>query len=111
MDFTVARSLNGLYIILDIACLIIFTVCLLAFRRRMAVVVGLLAGLVYVLVDYGIFYRFLGRASCGAPIPFWFLLWLSMSLRLHQLRLDLASPGQDGHGVSGPSSPSCPGSP
>ena len=79
MDFVVARSLNGLYIVLDIAWLAVFATLLMIFKRRTAALVGLLAGVLYFIVDYGYFYRLLGsRVVTGAgTAPF--LAWLSMS--------------------------------
>ncbi len=79
MDFTVARTFSSLYIVLDIAWLLIFLGTLFYFKRRMAVVVGLLAGILYFAVDYGIFFQLLGTRQVNGADPFWFLLWLSMS--------------------------------
>jgi hypothetical protein len=79
MDITVERTFSSLYIALDIVWLLAFAGILLFFKRRMAVIVGLLAGLVYFLVDYGIFYKLLDTRWVNGADPFWFLLWLSMS--------------------------------
>ena len=79
MDITVERTFSSLYIALDIIWLLAFAGILLFFKRRMAVIVGLLAGLVYFLVDYGIFYKLLDTRWVNGADPFWFLLWLSMS--------------------------------
>jgi len=79
MDFTVARTFNSLYITLDIIWLFIFLGSLLYFKRRLAVIVGILAGVLYFLVDYGIFYKLLDTRLIEGANPFWFLLWLSMS--------------------------------
>lgn len=79
MDFTVARTFSSLYIILDIIWLLAFFGLLLYFKRHLAVIVGLMAGFVYFLVDYGIFYQLLGTRQISGAAPFWFLLWLSMS--------------------------------
>lgn len=79
MDITAARTLNTLYITLDSAWLILFCALLLIFKRSRALLVGLLAGVLYVLVDYGIFYRLLGTRVVQGANPFWFLLWLSFS--------------------------------
>jgi hypothetical protein len=79
MDFSVARTFSLLYIILDIAWLLVFAGALLRYKRRLAVFAGLLAGLLYFLVDYGIFYRLLGTRQVSGADPFWLLLWLSMS--------------------------------
>jgi hypothetical protein len=45
-------------------------------------VVGLVGGVLYFLVDYGIFYRLLGTRAVHGADPFWFLAWLSMSYGL-----------------------------
>ena len=79
MDYTVGRTLSSFYILLDIAWLLIFSSILLIFKRYLAVIVGLLAGLLYFLVDYGDFYQLLGTREVVGANPFWFLLWLSMS--------------------------------
>ncbi|MBW6467331.1 MAG: hypothetical protein K0B06_12560 [Brevefilum sp.] len=79
MDYTVARTFSSLYIILDIIWLLVFIGALLYFSRHMAVIVGLLAGFVYFLVDYGIFYQVLGTRQINGAAPVWFLFWLSMS--------------------------------
>lgn len=79
MDFTVARTFSSLYIILDIAWLLIFAGSLLIYKRRLAVIVGLLAGVLYFAVDYGLFFQLLGTRQIAGADPFWFLLWLSMS--------------------------------
>jgi hypothetical protein len=79
MDFSVARTLNSLYIMLDIVWLLTLVGLLLYFKRRLAVIVGLLAGFVYFVVDFGIFYKLLGTRQIYGADPFWFLLWLSMS--------------------------------
>ena len=79
MDFTVARTFSSLYIVLDIVWLLVLAALLLYLKRRMAVVVGLLAGALYFLVDYGIFFQFLGTREIEGANPLWFLLWLSVS--------------------------------
>jgi hypothetical protein len=79
MDIVAARTFNTLYICLDIAWLILFCSLLLVFKRRLALLVGLLAGVLYFLVDYGYFYRILGTRVVQGADPFWFLLWLSFS--------------------------------
>jgi hypothetical protein len=79
MDYVVARTFNSLYIILDLGWLLIFAAILLHFRKRMAVIVGLVAGVIYFVVDYGIFFQLLGTRQVDGASPFWFLLWLSMS--------------------------------
>jgi hypothetical protein len=99
MDFTVARTLTTLYIGLDIAWLLIFAGILLSFRKRIAVVVGLCAGLVYFAVDYGIFYQALGTRAVTGADPFWFLLWLSMSYGFTNFAWIWLLLDRDGHAV------------
>lgn len=82
MEIVAARTLNALYIYLDIAWLILFSGLLFYFRRRLALVIGLLAGVIYFLVDYGIFYLALGTRVVEGADPVWFLLWLSFSYGL-----------------------------
>lgn len=79
MDFIVSRTFNSLYIILDIVWLLTLVFILLYFKKRLAVIVGLFAGVLYFLVDYGIFYTALGTRVVEGADPLWFLLWLSMS--------------------------------
>jgi hypothetical protein len=79
MELVAARTLNGFYIILDIIWLLVYGLVLLRHGRFQALAAGLLGGLVYFIVDYGIFYRLLGTRVVNGADPFWFLLWLSMS--------------------------------
>nr|WP_122012914.1 hypothetical protein [Maliibacterium massiliense] len=74
-----ARTLNTLFIYLDIAFLLTLGVILWCTRRRVAFFFGLAGGLLYFLVDYGIFYLALGTRVVQGADPFWFLLWMSMS--------------------------------
>lgn len=74
-----ARSMSSLYIVLDILFLCLLCLILLWVKRYQAVLVGLAGGLLYFLVDYGIFYLALGTRQVQGADPFWFLLWLSMS--------------------------------
>lgn len=41
--------------------------------------VGLIGGVIYFLVDYGIFYLLLGTRQVTGGVPFWVLAWMSMS--------------------------------
>ena len=79
MDFTVARTFSSLYIGLDIAWLLVYVAVLLYFRKRMALVAGLVMGVVLFAIDYGIYYRALGTREIVGADPFWFLVWFSMS--------------------------------
>ena len=99
MDFTVARSFNSLYIVLDIVWLLIYVIILLYFKKRMAVIAGLLAGVLYFLIDYGIFYQLLGTRHIEGANPFWFLVWLSMSYGITNLTWIWLLFDRDGHAV------------
>lgn len=99
MDFTVARTFSSLYIFLDIIWLLTLTGLLLYFKRRLAVLVGLAAGLLYFLVDYGIFYKLLGTRQVNGADPFWFLLWLSMSYGFTNFAWIWLLLDRDGHAV------------
>ncbi len=79
MEITAARTFNTLYIYLDIVWLIIFASILIWRQRYLAVIVGLIGGIIYFAVDYGIFYLLLNTRAINGADPFWFLLWLSMS--------------------------------
>jgi hypothetical protein len=74
-----ARTMNALYVWLDLAFLFVLLVVLLWTRRYQAIIAGVIGGAVYMVVDYGIFYRLLGTRTVEGADPFWFLLWLSVS--------------------------------
>ncbi len=79
LEVVPSRTLNGLYIILDIIFLLFF-LCLLFFNKRiMTFIFAIIGGIIYFIVDYGIFYKLLGTRTVNNASPFWFLLWLSMS--------------------------------
>jgi hypothetical protein len=99
MDYTVARTFPSLYIFIDIAWLLVYAGILLYFKKRTAVVVGLVMGLVYFLVDYGIYYQLLGTRHVTGADPFWFLLWFSMSYGLTNFAWIWLLLDRDGHGV------------
>lgn len=79
MDYSVARELNTLYIILDIGFLVTLGYFLLHLKKRMAFLFGIAGALLYFIVDYGIFYLLLGTREVVGASTFWFLLWLSTS--------------------------------
>lgn len=79
MEIIAARTLNTLYIYLDIIWLLAYAAILIYNRRYLAVIVGMAGGLIYFAVDYGIFYLALNTRIITGADPFWFLLWLSMS--------------------------------
>lgn len=74
------RQFAPLYIWLDIAFLLVFAALLLWKRKYMTVLVGLVFGVVYMLVDYGIFHLVChARTISEGHSLFWVLLWMSMS--------------------------------
>jgi hypothetical protein len=79
LEIVAARTLNTLYIYLDLIWLIFYCAILIYNKRYLAVIVGLIGGLIYFAVDYGIFYLALGTRIINGADPFWFLLWLSIS--------------------------------
>jgi len=82
MELIAARTFNALYIYLDVIWLIIYALILVITKRRLAILAGIAGGLIYFLVDYGIFYRVLGSRVIEGADPFWFLMWLSFSYGL-----------------------------
>jgi hypothetical protein len=79
MDYLVARELNVLYIILDIIFLLMLGYLTIYLKKYRALFFGLAGGLIYFLVDYGIFYAWLQTREVVGANPALFLLWLSMS--------------------------------
>ena len=77
-----ARIFSTLYIWLDLAWLAGFAAILLGFRRYQALLAGLAGGVIYFIVDYGVFYLALGTRTVDGASPFWLLLWLSFSYGL-----------------------------
>ena len=79
-DIIARRQFAPLYIWLDIAFLIVFMALLLWRKKYMTVLVGLVMGIVYMLVDYGIFHLLLHTRSISEGYSlFWVLLWMSVS--------------------------------
>lgn len=78
-DLVASRTLNELYIYLDIAFLVILGAFLWITKRRVAFWFGIAGGLLYFAVDYGIFYLALHTRTVTGANTELFLLWLSMS--------------------------------
>ena len=79
-DIIARRQFAPLYIWLDIAFLIVFMTLLLWRKKYMTVLVGWIMGIVYMLVDYGIFHLQLHTRSISEGHSlFWVLLWMSVS--------------------------------
>ena len=79
MELTPNRTFSSFYIILDSIFLIVIAIYLIRTKRYVPFLVGILGGLLYFVVDYGIFYALLHTRKVFGANPFFFLLWLSMS--------------------------------
>jgi hypothetical protein len=99
MEIVATRTFNVLYVTLDLIWLAVLATLLIVLKRRLAVVVGLAAGLLYFVVDYGIFYALLGtRVVTGAP-RVWVLIWLSFSYGFTNFAWIWLLLDRDGHAV------------
>ncbi len=79
MEVIPARIFNQLFIYFDIAWLLTLFIILLVTKRYQAIFAGLIGGLIYFIVDYGIFNLALGTRIIEGANPFALLLWLSLS--------------------------------
>ncbi len=79
MELIASRDFNQLFIYLDILFLAGLAAILFYSKRYMTILFGIFGGIIYFLVDYGIFYRILGTRVIKGAQPITFLLWLSMS--------------------------------
>ena len=80
METIALRQFHPLYMWLDIGFLLVFTILLLWQKKYSAVVVGALAGILYMIVDYGIFNLVChARSISDGYSLFWTLLWMSLS--------------------------------
>ena len=79
MDVTAARSFSTLFVWIDCAWLVVLAAILVWRRKCLAIVVGLLGGILYFLVDYGVFFLALRTRHVTGADPFLLLLWLSLS--------------------------------
>ena len=73
------RVFNQLYIYLDIVFLIALFALLLVKKRYATLIFGLFGGVLYMIVDYGIFHLALHTRSIEGGNMFAVLLWMSMS--------------------------------
>ena len=73
------RVFSSLYIYLDIAFLVLLCALLFFKKRHLTLLFGLAGGILYMLVDYGIFHLLTGSRHIEGGSLFWVLLWMSMS--------------------------------
>lgn len=80
MEVVAQRVFEPFYMWLDIAFLVVFAGLLLYKKKYTTVIVGFLAGILYQVVDYGIFHLAThSRSISEGHSLFWVLLWMSMS--------------------------------
>ena len=80
METIALRQFDPLYIWFDVAFLLLFAGMLLWKKQYTTVLVGFLAGILYMIVDYGVFNLLCGARSISPGYSlFWVLLWMSMS--------------------------------
>ncbi len=79
MELIARRQFVPAYIALDTVFLLALAGLLLWKKRRMAALVGGIMGVVYFIVDYGVFHLICHSRSIEGGSLFWTLLWMSMS--------------------------------
>lgn len=79
MELIACRQFVPAYIALDTVFLLALAGLLLWKKRRMAALVGGIMGVVYFIVDYGVFHLICHSRSIEGGSLFWTLLWMSMS--------------------------------
>lgn len=79
MELIARRQFVPAYIALDTVFLLVLAGLLLWKKRRMAALVGGIMGVVYFIVDYGVFHLICHSRSIEGGNLFWTLLWMSMS--------------------------------
>ena len=99
MDVTVARTFSALFIWMDCAWLVVLAAIFVWRRKHLAIVVGLLGGVLYFLVDYGVFFLALRTREVAGADPFLLLLWLSMSYGFTNMAWAWLLLDRDGRGV------------
>lgn len=73
------RVFNTLYIYLDIVFLIVLCGLLFFKKKYLTLLFGIAGGILYMIVDYGIFHLLTHSRSIEGGDMFWVLLWMSMS--------------------------------
>ncbi len=79
MEIVAQRVFNTLYIWLDVGFLVFFCALLFLRRKYLTLLFALAGGVLYMIVDYGIFHLLLGTRTIEGGDLFWVLLWMSMS--------------------------------
>ncbi len=80
VEIIARRQFDIMYIYFDIVFLLFFVGLLVYKKKYMTLLIGVLAGILYMVVDYGIFHLATGsREIFNGYSLFWVLLWMSMS--------------------------------
>lgn len=79
MEIIAQRVFCTLYIYLDIAFLVGLCALLIVKKKYLTLLWGLFGGVLYMLVDYGIFHLWTHSRTIEGGSMFWVLLWMSMS--------------------------------
>lgn len=79
MEIIAQRVFSPLYIYLDIVYLLFFCTLLVLKKKYLTLFFALFGGVLYMVVDYGIFYAALHSRTVTGGSTFWVLLWMSMS--------------------------------
>ena len=79
MDIIALRSFGLSYIIMDSIFIVAFCLLLFFTKRRLSLIFALCGGLLYFIVDYGIFHLATGSRHIVNADMFWVLLWMSFS--------------------------------
>lgn len=78
-EIVAQRVFNPLYIYLDTVFLLFFCGFLIFRKKYLTMLFALAGGVLYMIVDYGIFHLLLRTRSIEGGDLFWVLLWMSMS--------------------------------
>lgn len=78
-EIVAQRVFSPLYIILDTIFLAVLLTALIIRKRYACTLFAIAGGVLYMIVDYGIFHLALGTRSIEGGNLFWVLLWMSMS--------------------------------
>lgn len=79
MEIIAQRVFSPVYIYLDTVFLVGLLALLIVKKKYLTTLFALFGGVLYMIVDYGIFHLALGSRSIENGNMFWVLLWMSMS--------------------------------
>lgn len=93
------RVFSTLYIYIDIAFLVLFCIALICKKKYLTLLWALFGGVLYMLVDYGIFHALMHSRFIEGGNLFWVLLWMSMSYGITNFALLWLWIGKDKHAI------------